>query len=140
MVGFLSIIIGSLDPVEHRPRGAELPRIYILGSAQRTGLGQLLVDAALKEAAAENLSYVWLDVMASADRARRAYAKWGFHELGRKKVGASGKWVEIRRSDQPIAWPLPCPTAHSRKNLFSIINRHACRGLELPLTGDHRNG
>jgi ribosomal protein S18 acetylase RimI-like enzyme len=85
MVGYLSMIIGSLDPIEHRPRGAELPRIYILGSAQRIGLGQLLVDVALKQAAVEDLSYVWLDVMASADRARRAYAKWGFHELGTKQ-------------------------------------------------------
>jgi diamine N-acetyltransferase len=85
MVGFLSMIVGSLDPVEHRPSGAELPRIYILGSAQRMGVGRLLVDAAVKQAAAEGLSYVWLDVMASADRARRAYAKWGFHELGSKR-------------------------------------------------------
>ena len=67
MVGFLSMIVGSFDPVEHRPGGAELPRIYIVGSARRVGLGRLLVDAAVEQAAAEGLSYVWLDVMASAD-------------------------------------------------------------------------
>jgi ribosomal protein S18 acetylase RimI-like enzyme len=85
IVGFLSMIIGSLDPVEHRPRGAELPRIYILSAAQHIGLGRLLIDAAVKQAGAEGLSYVWLDVMASADRARRAYAKWGFREIGTKQ-------------------------------------------------------
>jgi diamine N-acetyltransferase len=107
MVGFLSMIVGSVDPVEHRPRGAELPRIYILGSAQRMGLGRLLVDAAVKQAAAEGLSYVWLDVMTSADRARRAYAKWGFHELGRKrfektvKDGLSDMVVLAKEIDAP---------------------------------------
>jgi diamine N-acetyltransferase len=78
----VSMIVGSADPVEHRPGGAELPRIYILGSAQRMGLGHLLLDAAIKQAALEGLSHVWLDVMASAGWARRAYAKWGFRELG----------------------------------------------------------
>src|SRR5215469_12969414 len=81
MVGFLSMIVGSLDPVEHRPNGAELPRIYILGSAQRIRLGRLLVDTAVKQAAVEGLSYVWLDVMTSADRAWRAYVKWVFTSL-----------------------------------------------------------
>lgn len=85
MVGFLSMIIGSLDPEEHRPNGAELPRIYILSAAQHMGLGRRLIDAAVEQAGAEGLSYVWLDVMASADRARRAYAKWGFHEIGTKQ-------------------------------------------------------
>jgi ribosomal protein S18 acetylase RimI-like enzyme len=41
VVGFLSMIIGSVDPVEHRLGGAELPRIYILGPARRMGLGRL---------------------------------------------------------------------------------------------------
>jgi ribosomal protein S18 acetylase RimI-like enzyme len=66
-VGFLSMIVGSVDPVEHRPGGAELSRIYILGPAQRRGLGRLLLDAAIRQAAVEGLSHVWLDVMASAD-------------------------------------------------------------------------
>jgi ribosomal protein S18 acetylase RimI-like enzyme len=81
-VGFLSMIVGSLDPIEHRSGGAELSRIYVLGPAQRIGVGQLLLDASIAQAAVEGLSHVWLDVMASADLARRAYAKWGFRELG----------------------------------------------------------
>jgi GNAT superfamily N-acetyltransferase len=63
VVGFLSMIVGSVDPVEHRRGGAEIPRIYIIGPAQRTGLGRLLLDAAIEQAAAEGLSHVWLDVM-----------------------------------------------------------------------------
>ena len=111
MVGFLWMIVGSLDPVEHRLGSAELPRIYIVGSAQRVGLGRLLVDAAVEQAAAEGLSYVWLDVMASADRARRAYAKWGFHELGSKrfektvKAGLSDMVALAKEINAPQARP-----------------------------------
>ena len=84
-VGFLSMIVGSVDPVECRPGGAEIPRIYIIGPAQRTGLGRLLLDAAIEQAAIEGLSHVWLDVMVSAAGARRAYAKWGFREIGSRR-------------------------------------------------------
>ena len=71
-----------MDPVERRLGGAEIPRIYIIEPAQRTGLGRLLLDAAIEQAVTEGLSHVWLDVMASATAARRAYAKWGFREIG----------------------------------------------------------
>ncbi len=85
LVGFLSMIDGSLDPIEFRPNGAELPRIYFLGAAQRMGLGKRLLDAALERARAKKLSYVWLDVMASASWARSAYTKWGFRKIGVKR-------------------------------------------------------
>jgi ribosomal protein S18 acetylase RimI-like enzyme len=84
-VGFLSMIVCSVDPIEHRPGGAEIPRIYIIGPAQRTSLGRFLLDAAIEQAATEGLSHVWLDVMASATAARRAYAKWGFREIGTRR-------------------------------------------------------
>jgi GNAT superfamily N-acetyltransferase len=106
-VGFLSMIVGSSDPVEHRPGGAELPRIYILKSAQRMGLGRLLLDAAIKQAAIEGLSHVWLDVMAAADWARRAYAKGGFRELARTQFS---KPVKAGLSDMVVlAKDIPAP-------------------------------
>ena len=85
VVSFLSMIVGSVDTVGHRLGGAEIPRIYVIGPAQRTGLGRLLLDAAIAQAATESLSHVWLDVMASATAARRAYAKWGFREIGTRQ-------------------------------------------------------
>src|SRR5215469_18324898 len=36
VVGFLSMIVGSVDPVERRLGGAEIPRIYVIEPAQRT--------------------------------------------------------------------------------------------------------
>src|SRR5215472_16945574 len=98
VVGFLSMIVGSVDPVERRGGGAEIPRIYIIGP-QRTGLGRLLLDAAIEQAATEDLSHVWLDVMASAIAARRAYAKWGFREIGGHRFQ---KPVRVGQSDMVV--------------------------------------
>ena len=100
------MIVCSVDPIEHRPSGAEIPRIYIIGPTQRTGLGRLLLDAAINQAASEGLSHVWLDVMASATAARRAYAKWGFKEIGGRrfekpvKAGQSEMVVLLREVQQ----------------------------------------
>jgi diamine N-acetyltransferase len=90
-VGFLSMITGSVDPIERRSGGALIPRIYVIRPAQRTGLGRLLLDAAIEQAATEGLSHVWLDVMVSATAARRVYAKWGFREIGSRLFERSVK-------------------------------------------------
>ncbi|MCA3567067.1 GNAT family N-acetyltransferase [Bradyrhizobium sp.] len=82
IVGFLSMILGSRDPVLGRPGGAELPRIYLLGPVRGAGLGRRLLEAAIATARGEGASHVWLDVMATADWARRSYAVWGFREIG----------------------------------------------------------
>lgn len=87
IVGFLSMIAGSLNPVTEEPGGAEIPRIYLLPGVQGMGLGRRLLDAAIAEAEILSLGHVWLDVMASADNARKAYLKWGFSELGTKRFG-----------------------------------------------------
>jgi diamine N-acetyltransferase len=41
VVGFLSMIVGSVDPAERRLGGGETPRIYVIGPGQHTGLGPL---------------------------------------------------------------------------------------------------
>ena len=99
VVGFLSMIAGSVDPVERRFGGAEIPRIYIIGPAQRAGLGRLLLDAAIEQAKAEALSHIWLDVMASATAARRAYSKWGFREIGGRRFE---KPVKVHQSEMIV--------------------------------------
>jgi diamine N-acetyltransferase len=95
------MIVGSVDPVERRLGGAEIPGIYIFGPAQRTGLGRLLSDAAIAEAATDSLSRVCFDIMASATAARRVYAKWGFREIGRRRFG---KRIKAGLSDMETAW------------------------------------
>lgn len=83
-VGFLSMFVGSLEPIGARPGGAEIPRIYLLPGARRGGIGKKLFEAAEAEARAEGCSYLWLDVMEHAEWARAAYERWGFADIGGK--------------------------------------------------------
>jgi GNAT superfamily N-acetyltransferase len=91
IVGFLSMIVGSANPITHEPNGAEIPRIYLLPVAQGVGFGRRLLDAAITEAEGRSLNHVWLDVMGSADTARKAYLSWGFLELGAKRFSKAVK-------------------------------------------------
>jgi diamine N-acetyltransferase len=103
LVGFLSMILGSANPISLEPNGAEIPRIYLLPGVQRLGLGRRLLAAAIEQAHGESLTHIWLDVMASADWARRAYLKWGFSELGSRffnrpvKAGQNDMVVLVKR-------------------------------------------
>lgn len=83
-VGFLSMFVGSLEPINHRTGGAEIPRIYLLPGARRGGIGRKLLDAAETQAKSEGCTYVWLDVMEHAEWARAAYERWGFADIGGK--------------------------------------------------------
>jgi GNAT superfamily N-acetyltransferase len=65
------MIVGLPNPISLEPNGAEIPRIYFLPGAQRLGLGRQLLAAAIEQAHDESLTHIWLDVMASADWARR---------------------------------------------------------------------
>jgi GNAT superfamily N-acetyltransferase len=83
-VGFLTMFLGSLEPIGQRAGGAEIPRIYLLPGARRGGIGKKLLDAAEAQARAEGCDYVWLDVMEHAEWARAAYERWGFADVGGK--------------------------------------------------------
>lgn len=106
IVGFLTMVAGSANPVTSLSNGAEIPRIYLLPGAQGLGLGRQLLDAAIRQARQEQLGHVWLDVMASAQQARRAYQRWGFSELGPKtfskpvRTGLAEMMVLIKHLDQ----------------------------------------
>lgn len=83
--GFLTLKFDSPEPLENRPEGAEIPRIYFLPHGTGRGLAKLLFDEAETAARARNVPYLWLDVMASAEWAQRTYKKWGFSEIGRTR-------------------------------------------------------
>lgn len=83
-VGFLTMFVGSLEPINTREGGAEIPRIYLLPGARRGGIGKKLLEAAEAQAKAEGCTYVWLDVMEHAEWARAAYERWGFADIGGK--------------------------------------------------------
>lgn len=83
-VGFLTMFVGSLETINQRPNGAEIPRIYLLPGARRGGIGKKLLETAEAQARSEGCTYVWLDVMEHAEWARAAYARWGFSDIGGK--------------------------------------------------------
>ena len=83
-VGFLTMFVGSLEPINARKSGAEIPRIYLLPGARRGGIGKKLLEAAEAQAKSEGCDYVWLDVMEHAEWARAAYQRWGFTDIGGK--------------------------------------------------------
>ena len=101
-IGFLTMIVGSLEPIEHTPNGAELPRIYLLSGATGGGVGRKLLAAAEAQAKSEGVAYLWLDVMEHAHWARAAYARWGFLDIGaqafpRKLTGGRGNMRVLRK-------------------------------------------
>lgn len=83
-IGFLTMFVGSLEPIASREGGAEIPRIYLLPGARRGGIGKKLLEAAEAQAKTEGCTYVWLDVMEHAEWAIAAYERWGFSDIGGK--------------------------------------------------------
>jgi hypothetical protein len=45
VVGFLSMLLDSPDPVERRPGGAEIARLYLLAPARNLGLVPPVIDS-----------------------------------------------------------------------------------------------
>ncbi len=84
IVGFLTMLINSENPVTHDISGAEISRIYLLPGSQKMGIGMQLLNAAQEHASELELTHMWLDVMESATAARNAYYKWGFSDIGSK--------------------------------------------------------
>lgn len=85
VTGVLSMIAGSCEPVTTQPRGAEIPRIYLLPGTRSRGAGYALLKTAEAKARELGLAYVWLDVMAFADWAIAAYSRWGFTTIGEEQ-------------------------------------------------------
>ena len=84
VVGFLTMLINSENPITHDTGGAEISGIYLLPGSQKMGIGMQLLNVAKEHAIELELTHMWLDVMESATEARNAYYKWGFSEIGRK--------------------------------------------------------
>jgi diamine N-acetyltransferase len=81
-VGFLTMRSDTSDPISGEAGGAEVGKIYMLGSVRGAGVGRALLDVAEAEARASGAAYLWLDSMERAEWAWRAYEKWGFVRIG----------------------------------------------------------
>jgi len=90
-IGFLSLVLGSPDPVDARTDGAEVPRIYLLGPARGKGLAAKLMAEADRYARTTGANHLWLDAMREAPWAWQTYSKWGFSEIGETAFPADMK-------------------------------------------------
>lgn len=64
---------------------AELANLAVEPRVRRHGVGRVLLDAALADAATREVDRVFLEVRESNEAARRLYASRGFAEVGRRR-------------------------------------------------------
>ena len=81
-VGYLKINFGEAQSDIRDPEAMEIERIYVLKAFQGKGVGQLLMDLAMTEAAIAGVRYVWLGVWEYNPLAQRFYRRNGFEVFG----------------------------------------------------------
>ncbi|HSI80284.1 MAG TPA: N-acetyltransferase [Solirubrobacterales bacterium] len=80
--GFVKLNVGAAQTEQPNEGGLEIESLYVARAFQGLGIGRLLLDRALADAAAAGAEYVWLGVW---ERNRKAHAFWshvGFVEYG----------------------------------------------------------
>lgn len=82
LAGYLKINEAPSQAEINDPRSLELERIYVLKQYYGTGVGQFLMDAAVKMARERGKEYIFLGVWEYNRRARRFYQKNGFYRIG----------------------------------------------------------
>ena len=82
VAGYAKLNVGA---AQTEPRGGdalEVQRIYVRGQFKRHGLGRLMIERAIDEAASRGLSRVWLGVWEHNGDALQFYRSLGFEVVG----------------------------------------------------------
>ena len=77
-----------------RPEHGELRALYVLRAAQDTGLGQTLMETALRWLEAQGRTPVWLGVWSGNIKAQRFYERYGFTKEGEYEFPV-GEWRDL---------------------------------------------
>ena len=80
--GYSKIIIDNIEPGINAEKPVELSRLYAHQKRIGQGVGQMLMDACVERARAENCDVMWLGVWEYNPRAQRFYEKNGFSVVG----------------------------------------------------------
>ena len=80
--GYSKIIIDNIEPGINAEKPVELSRLYAHQKRIGQGVGQMLMDACVERAKAENCDVMWLGVWEYNPRAQRFYEKNGFSVVG----------------------------------------------------------
>ncbi|GAA3212648.1 GNAT family N-acetyltransferase [Dactylosporangium siamense] len=75
--------IGLRYVTEDGVRVGELTRVFVSGAVRRQGLGARLLDVVERQARADGVTSLRLDVRTDLVEARALYARHGFHEVPR---------------------------------------------------------
>lgn len=81
VIGYLKLNFGQSQTELQDNKAVEIERIYVLKEYHGKGVGQLLLDTAIKIARQKNAEYVWLGVWEENHRAINFYKKNGFVEF-----------------------------------------------------------
>lgn len=82
LVGFAEMIVRESLAPAGSVQGAQLVRLYVQPTFQRTGLGRTLIREAEKIAAGAGLTALWLTAWDENRRARDFYAAQGYDDVG----------------------------------------------------------
>ena len=81
-IGYAMAGPGSLPHAEVRPEDGELKRLYLLASAQGTGIGARLFGEVLAWLERDGPRTLWISVWSENHGAQRLYARHGFEKAG----------------------------------------------------------
>ena len=76
-----------------RAEDGELHRLYVLRTAQRLGVGRILLETALAWLEAHTHGPLWLGVWSGNLKAQRLYAAYGFEKAGEYRFPVGG-WLD----------------------------------------------
>ncbi len=103
LVGYLKLNEASAQTDLYDDASLEIERIYVTGTHHGQGLGQYLMDQALRIAAERRKTYVWLGVWERNERALRFYRRNGFYPIGTHSffMGEDEQTDHLMRRDLP---------------------------------------
>lgn len=76
--GFLKLVAGPVPERVPADSALEVQQLYVATARQRSGVGRMLMDAAVERARARDIAGLWLSVWSKADWATRFYEGYGF--------------------------------------------------------------
>lgn len=84
-IGYLKLNTGFAQTERLDSSALEVERIYVAGSEQSSGIGQLLLEKAVEIAISRKHSFIWLGVWESNHRAIKFYERNGFIPFDKHK-------------------------------------------------------
>ncbi len=84
-------LLAPPDLAAATPGDLELKRIYLLGRAQGSGVGRMLMEATIAEARRRSASRLLLGVYAGNTSAIAFYQKSGFQQVGDRRFSVGGE-------------------------------------------------